>query len=926
MAVLRSRKSLPSRSPSQALEKEALEPATPAKPYEHYPSCSVPSSSHLSGALGFGSDSVSGAVRRRSLRLASKPNPNGESTGEASVSVSVRKRKSLDGEDESGSANEGNDSIVDKVRVSEQKMGMDGSGYCLENSRISNGRSKSSKKAKETGKLEDLVGMKVGEEHESRNGFLRLRSGARVAKRGRDVVGIGSVAIENESSYCVCEREREATDKEVDRVLRDRRGEGVVAEKLVKEAIADRVRFSREDEEHKSVKDALLSNGTALVGLNLQAKAKKLSTDTVLGSICSRLKNTPSLPPVTRLSKRKLDAAGADITQVENEDCESVQGKGVRTSKRKGILLDEIQQDVGAEELEKEPSSDENGCVKGRRRFSKQEKGKGKLVEDALLPNDNPVTLNVEPKDKNSIEDIISDAVWLKGNVALQVEKQVIETKPTGNSSRATEYKERFRHIARKNASRFAHFTPQEEEDHASVEADQEMPSREAGQEIEDWPGPFSTAMKIIKDRAMHLNKQQNFSSDKCNSVPLKWHPRVDKGCQNLEPLVPSLQELCLAVLARNAESITSLEHVPDEFRHKLSQSLCDSRRMTGHFIDLLFCGCPTEVRIRDCSWLTEEQFTRTFDQCDSNNLTVLQLDQCGRCMPDYILLATLAQSSNCLPALTTISLKGACRLSDVGLSALLRAAPALKSINLSQCSLLSSSSIDALADSHGSVLRELYIDDCQSIDAMHILPALQKLEHLEVLSLAGLQSVCDDFIRSFIIMRGQNMKELILTDCVKLTDSSLKVIAETCSSLSALDLVNLCKLTDSAIGYLANGCQAIQRLKLCRHAFSDEAVAAFLETCGESLLELSLNNVNKIGHHTAMSLARRARKLLRLDLSWCRKLSNEALGLIVDSCTSLKVLKLFGCSQISDVFLDGHSNKQVKIIGLKLAPILEHL
>jgi len=63
----------------------------------------------------------------------------------------------------------------------------------------------------------------------------------------------------------------------------------------------------------------------------------------------------------------------------------------------------------------------------------------------------------------------------------------------------------------------------------------------------------------------------------------------------------------------------------------------------------------------------------------------------------------------------------------------------------------------------------------------------------------------------------------LILDDviwCRKLTDSSMKVIAETCSKLCTLDLGNLRKLTDSALGFLANACREIHTLKLCRNAF----------------------------------------------------------------------------------------------------------
>lgn len=135
--------------------------------------------------------------------------------------------------------------------------------------------------------------------------------------------------------------------------------------------------------------------------------------------------------------------------------------------------------------------------------------------------------------------------------------------------------------------------------------------------------------------------------------------------------------------------------------------------------------------------------------------------------MPDYILLSTLARSSNSLPSLTTLSICGACRLSDVGFKALVSSAPALRSINLSQCSLLSSTSMDILADKLGSLIQELYINDCQSLNAMPILPALTKLKHLEVLSVAGIETVTDEFVKGFVNACGQNMKELVLTDCV---------------------------------------------------------------------------------------------------------------------------------------------------------------
>lgn len=135
--------------------------------------------------------------------------------------------------------------------------------------------------------------------------------------------------------------------------------------------------------------------------------------------------------------------------------------------------------------------------------------------------------------------------------------------------------------------------------------------------------------------------------------------------------------------------------------------------------------------------------------------------------MADYLLFSTFGRSINCMPSLTTLSITGACRLSDAGLQAIVSSSPALRYINLSQCSLLTSTSIDVLADSLGLVLQELYINDCQSIDTTSVLPALKKLEGLEALSMAGIETVNDDFVREFVTARGGNLKELILVECV---------------------------------------------------------------------------------------------------------------------------------------------------------------
>ncbi|XP_010273917.1 PREDICTED: uncharacterized protein LOC104609326 isoform X2 [Nelumbo nucifera] len=637
-----------------------------------------------------------------------------------------------------------------------------------------------------------------------------------------------------------------------------------------------------------------------------------------------------------RISKRRTEGTGIDYKITKNDgdhDGLVFQEKEARETgggdEEKVGKITESGGVVDVGNLEADPIDDDNGLVNGQKRYSREEKGKAILIKDSFLSlGINPVNDDLDPECEELIEDAVRGLIQLHEAGKMELKKRATKMAVRNKAMRRRQNKERFHDTARANASKFAHFQPEVEESHSpSHSHEREMPSVETNQETEDWPGPFSTAMKIIKDR-MKLNSQQENSLlvESKHAPVIKWMPSKTRGQKFPNPSVPSLQDLSLSILAKNSDAIVALEGVPDDIRHKLSELLCDSRRMDSRFMNLLVSGCPTEIRVKNCSWVTEEQLSRTFGICNTENLMVLQLDLCGRCISDYTLRATLAQSPNTLPALTTISLIGACRLSDVGLNALVASTPSLRSINLGQCSLLSSIGINALADSLRSVLRELYLDDCPNIDAMLILPALKKLECLELLSMSRVQTVCDGFVRELIAIHGPRIKELVFADCWKLTDNSLKVIAEACSGLCALNLANLHKLTDSAICYLANGCRSIQMLKLCRNAFSDEAVAAFLETSGGFLTDLSLNSVKKVGHNTAISLAKRSRKLQSLDLSWCRNLTDEALGLIVDSCISLKVLKLFGCTQITNLFLDGYSNPLVQIIGLKMTPILENV
>ncbi|XP_041995888.1 uncharacterized protein LOC121746015 [Salvia splendens] len=427
------------------------------------------------------------------------------------------------------------------------------------------------------------------------------------------------------------------------------------------------------------------------------------------------------------------------------------------------------------------------------------------------------VKLNVENLNGSSG----SGVDQLATNEVLPDEVQVRGTNLSEIDTRSA-HRARFRNFARRNASRFAHFSARDEfGDRAHDASGTDVAPPETSNRIENWPGPFSTAMKIIKDSETNRNGgKHGGSTDVSETVELKWIPKNHESCRH-QKHVPSLQDICLSILSSNADAITSLDFVPDALRHKICWFLCDNRSMDGHFLELLVHDTPTEIRIRDCSWLSEEQFVKIFGGFNTSKLTVLQFDQGGACMPDYILRSTLARLPNSLPALTTISLKGAYRLSDAGLNML------------------------------ASVMRLL----------------------LHILMLMGHFS-------------------------------------------SACRLIRLYRSIDKFILFYC----------LIYKSYSRRRMRKDKEYTDQKKVVLCLVGSAVCLRLTALSLARNCKNLHSLDLSWCRNLTNEALGLIVDSCLLLEVLKLFGCTQVTDVFVDGHSNPQVKLIGLKMTPVFKHI
>ena len=144
----------------------------------------------------------------------------------------------------------------------------------------------------------------------------------------------------------------------------------------------------------------------------------------------------------------------------------------------------------------------------------------------------------------------------------------------------------------------------------------------------------------------------------------------------------------------------------------------------------------------------------------------VLDLGMCGRCLSDKVLSTTIADSPSSLPSLSTASFSGAFRLSDRSLSSLTRSAPALSSLSLRQCPLLSSAALHEVARNVGGSLRSLSLDGCSQLDAGDLTVALLEMPRLASLSLRGVQGLQDSHVSNVLERVGPGLRELSLAQC----------------------------------------------------------------------------------------------------------------------------------------------------------------
>ncbi|CAN0270851.1 unnamed protein product [Laminaria digitata] len=84
---------------------------------------------------------------------------------------------------------------------------------------------------------------------------------------------------------------------------------------------------------------------------------------------------------------------------------------------------------------------------------------------------------------------------------------------------------------------------------------------------------------------------------------------------------------------------------------------------------------------------------------------------------------------------------------------------------------------------------------------------------------------------------------------------------------------------------------------------------------CSDSLRSVDLKGVALLTDASLVALSRYCSSSLQsVDLSFCRATTDDGLGHLVDASLKLRSLGLWGCTQVGDRFLRGHSRKELVI------------
>eukprot|EP01106_Pelomyxa_sp_JSP_P012618 TRINITY_DN3538_c0_g1_i2.p1 TRINITY_DN3538_c0_g1~~TRINITY_DN3538_c0_g1_i2.p1 ORF type:complete len:269 (-),score=51.50 TRINITY_DN3538_c0_g1_i2:143-949(-) len=248
------------------------------------------------------------------------------------------------------------------------------------------------------------------------------------------------------------------------------------------------------------------------------------------------------------------------------------------------------------------------------------------------------------------------------------------------------------------------------------------------------------------------------------------------------------------------------------------------------------------------------------------------------------------------LPALTTLGLYACYHITNATVCELPQHCRALTALSFGHCQYLTDIAAKVIASLQNLV--ELDISYCTGISNEGVLLLTLSLHQLKMFYMEGLVQVTTDTL-THIGQNCQRVERLNMSDCGGAVDDTVVLaVGKGCPQLQEVATANG-HVTDHALGQLSLSCSKLTVLNVKRCcSLTDYSIVQVAERC-TGLRSLELDGL-PITNRSLLKIAHCCPSLTSIGVSFCRKITTEALEMLVKSCTQLKQLSLYGCSQIS--------------------------
>ena len=275
---------------------------------------------------------------------------------------------------------------------------------------------------------------------------------------------------------------------------------------------------------------------------------------------------------------------------------------------------------------------------------------------------------------------------------------------------------------------------------------------------------------------------------------------------------------------------------------------------------------------------------------------------------------------------LETLNLSGCYNVTDNNLcDAIHSELPNLKVLDLSLCKQITDTSLGRISQNLKN-LEILELGGCCNITNTSLLLIAFGLKNLKRLNLRSCWHITDQGIgflaglskdKTTISPETLKLTYLGLQDCQRLTDESLKYIAQGLPTLESINLSFCVSITDSGLKHLARMPQ-LEELNLRSCDNISDIGMAYLTEGGCTVTSLDVSFCDKIGDQALSHLSQGLFHLKSLSLNHCQ-ITDDGLTRIAKSLHDLETLNIGQCSKVTDKGLQSLTEYLHNLIAIDL-------